>query len=94
MAEGFPLVRLIDFILIFMAVEIAVMAWRARTGSATAGRFLCPPPGRFLPTLLSGAFLVMALRAVLADASVWVTLACLNASLAAHLIDLWRMHKK
>ena len=94
MLESFPLLQLIDFILVFMALEIAVMFWRSRRSTGTGSRFTAPSPGRFLPTLLSGAFLVLALRAVLSDASTLTILACLNGSLAAHLADLWRMHRK
>lgn len=96
MADGFPLVWLIDFMLVILVVEIGFLTWRWRRNNSTQqlSKSAGPSPARFLPTLMSGVFLVIALRAVLSDAHMLLILACLNGSLIAHVIDLWRMHRK
>ena len=74
--------RVVDLILGLMALEAAALAlYRMRTG-----RGLGIP--RFAGFLLSGAFLMLALRGALVDAWWgWIAL-CLGASLVAHLADL------
>lgn len=94
MLDAFPLLLLIDFILVLLTVEFAVMAWRSHKDNEKRPKLACPSIGRFAPTLLSGGFLVLALRAVLSDAETGTILACLTGSLLAHLADLWRMHRK
>lgn len=74
-----------DFVIGLVALEaLGFAAWRVWSGR---GPRLLP----FLSNLLSGAFLMLALRNALAGAS-WLGIApCLAASLAAHLVDLrWR----
>jgi hypothetical protein len=78
---------LLDGILVLVALEAAFLTalWRS-SGAGLA-------PTRFLPTLLAGAFLLLALRDAVADAPwhriwLWLTLA-----LIAHVVDLlgrWR----
>jgi hypothetical protein len=72
----------VDFIVALVALEAgALLIWRAVTGRG-------PSPLPLLSNLLSGAFLLLALRNALSGASsVWVA-ACLLASLVAHLADL------
>lgn len=87
MSAPFDTSLLVDGILVLVAVEAVVLLalWR-RSGAGLA-------PARFLPTLLSGAFLLLALRDAVADAPwhriwLWLTL-----SLVAHAADLlgrWR----
>lgn len=74
--------RVVDLILGLIALEaVALAVYRSRTG-----RGLAVP--RFAGFLLSGAFLMLALRAALVDAWWgWIAL-CLGASLVAHLVDL------
>lgn len=77
------LVHIADLILAVIAVE-ALVLWRR--GAI--------PVARFLPNLLSGAFLVAALRIALLPDGPWpLLLACLGGSFAAHLYDLYRMHR-
>jgi hypothetical protein len=74
---------LVEGILALVALEGAVLALLLRrSGRATV------LPG-LLATLLSGAALLLALRAALIGAgAVWIG-AWLAAALAAHLLDLW-----
>ncbi|WP_019012963.1 hypothetical protein [Elioraea tepidiphila] len=74
---------LVEAILALVALEAAVLAVvLRRTGRGVA------LPG-LLVTLLSGAALLLALRAALIGAgAVWIG-AWLAAALAAHLLDLW-----
>jgi hypothetical protein len=83
----FPLVHIPDAILAIIAAEALLLAYRATRGG--------PGLGRFLPNLISGAFLVLALRLALSPTMTdWgPILACLAGSFAAHLYDLWRMHR-
>jgi hypothetical protein len=85
MMPPFPLVHIADAILVIIAAEALFLTHRATRGG--------PALARFLPNLISGAFLVLALRLALGGAH-WLTLlACLAGSFAAHLYDLWRMHR-
>jgi hypothetical protein len=79
--------RIIDLILLLVALECAgLVLLRARTGRGPALRDL-------LPTLLAGAFLLVAMRATLSGAGVpWIG-ASLLAALCAHVTDLSRRWK-
>jgi RsiW-degrading membrane proteinase PrsW (M82 family) len=74
--------HLIDAILVLTAFEAAIVVlWHRRSGRG-------PTPAVIVRMLLPGAFLLLALRAALADAAwPWVP-AALTAALVAHLIDL------
>ena len=84
MAELFQSGRIVDFILLLMALELAgLAAWRA-TGRAAPGT------PEVLPYLLSGAALLLALRIALTDGA-WPLIAlALLLAFAAHLFDLYR----
>ncbi|MBL6455641.1 hypothetical protein JMJ55_09925 [Belnapia sp. T6] len=84
MAAFFASGRVVDLILLLMLTEaLVVLAWWHRTGRGLA-------PAAFLPFLLAGACLMLALRAALVGAAwPWMALALLGA-LLAHLLDLWR----
>ena len=74
--------RFIDVILLLVALEaIALLGFRLIRGSG-------PAPLGFLCTLLAGAFLLLALRFALVDASTSIIAGCLVLSLLAHLADL------
>ncbi len=74
--------RAIDWILVLVALEaVAVIAFRAARGRG-------PAPLSFLGNLLSGAFLLVALRNALAGGSSLVVWACLTGALVAHAADL------
>jgi hypothetical protein len=88
MAELFASGHLIDFILIVVVVEAAVLLllWR-RAGRGVA-------PSDLLPNLCAGAFLLLALRAVLAGAG-WMTASfCLASAGLAHLTDIYRRWRR
>ncbi|MEM8970474.1 MAG: hypothetical protein AAGD43_00215 [Pseudomonadota bacterium] len=76
--------RIADIILALIALEIVCfallrrLAWRA------------PKLVDLLGTLLSGLFLIAALRSGLAGADWTVTASFLMAALLSHLFDLWR----
>jgi hypothetical protein len=76
--------RAIDLIIICMIVQALVLtAYFRKTGLGVA-------PQEFLPNLLSGAFLMLAVRCALTGAWWgWVALLLLS-SLAAHLADMRR----
>lgn len=82
MAELFASGRIIDLILILVAVEAcALLAWRLRRGRG-------PSPVLLLCNLASGAALMLAVRAALTDAH-WTSVAgCLVGALLAHLIEM------
>jgi hypothetical protein len=88
MAELFASGRLVDVILIVVVVESAVLLllWRrARRGV---------PPLDLLPNLCAGAFLLLALRAVLAGSG-WIPASfCLAAAGLAHLTDIYRRWRR
>lgn len=84
MAELFANGRLIDLILIVVAIEAAVLllVWRyARRGIA---------PSDLLPNLCAGAFLLLALRFTLGGGGWIAACGCLAAAGMAHLIDISR----
>jgi len=87
MAEFFASGRVADVILGFMAVEaIVLLALRRAMGSVLQ---IADIAGILLP----GAFLLLALRGALVDASWgWIALS-LSAAFIAHLADLWRRAK-
>jgi hypothetical protein len=76
--------RIVDFILIFTAAELLLFfAYRRRIGHGVVALDL-------LINLLSGIFLLLALRCALVNAWWgWIGM-CLFGSLMAHASDLWR----
>lgn len=87
MEQAFASGRLIDAVLVAVAVQAVVLVlWARRTGRGV-------PPASLLATLAAGGFLLVALRSALSDAWWGWTGLALLAALAAHLIDLrlrWR----
>ncbi len=82
MAEFFASGRAIDFILLAMAIEAAVLAYlrlRHGTGPSLAETFV---------NMISGAMIMLAVRSALTDAPWTTTATFLVASFAAHLADL------
>jgi hypothetical protein len=82
MAEFLQDGRAIDWILALVALEAAALL--ARRALRARG----PKPLSFIGTLLSGAFLLLALRNALAGGSPLVIWLCLTAGLVAHVADL------
>jgi hypothetical protein len=87
MAELFASGRLVDLILIIVAVEAAclLLYWRSRRRGVS--------PGDLLPNLCAGGFLLLALRLSLGGAGWQLCCASLGAAGIAHLVDLnrrWR----
>jgi hypothetical protein len=82
MSDLFAGGRIVDLIIAGVALEaVVVLAWRAAFGRG-------PAPTSFLSNLLSGAFLLIALRNALVGAGwPWIAL-CLLAALVAHIADL------
>ncbi|ACF00251.1 hypothetical protein [Rhodopseudomonas palustris] len=84
MSELFASGTVVDAVLIFLLVEaigvIGYWLWRKR-GIA---------PADFLPGMISGALMLLALRAVLAGAGWMVPTLCLLAAGGAHLVDVLR----
>ena len=88
MADLFASGRLVDFILVVVVLEAAVLLlyWAgARRGIA---------PLDLLPNLCAGAFLLLALRATLAGSGWMIASLCLSAAGLAHLIDVYRRWRK
>jgi hypothetical protein len=84
MADLFASGRLVDFILILVVLEAAVLllVWRnARWGIA---------PADLLPNLCAGAFLLLALRITLGGGGWMPASGCLAVAGVAHLIDVSR----
>jgi hypothetical protein len=79
--------RIVDFILVLMAVETAaVLVFRRRTGRG-------PEPVEFLLTVLAGACLLLALRGALTGTGgAWIAL-CLLGALGAHGGYVWKARK-
>jgi hypothetical protein len=74
--------RAIDWIFVLVALEAAALAaLRAFTGRG-------PAPLAFIANLLSGAFLLLALRSALAGGSFAVIGLCLIGALIAHVADV------
>jgi hypothetical protein len=87
MAELFASGRLVELILVLVAIEVALLLifWRSK------GRGVSP--GDLLPNLCAGAFLLLALRLSLGGAGWQLCCGSLAAAGASHLIDLnrrWR----
>jgi hypothetical protein len=83
MAEFFASGLVVDAILALMVLQFALLcALRVVVAKA-------PPPLGFLPTMLAGAGLLLALRAALTGAAWHMIAAWLLAGLAAHLFDLY-----
>ncbi len=80
MSEWLASGRLVDAILLMMAVECAAIA--------VAGRRFGLALRDVAANLAAGAFLLLALRTVLAGAAPSWTFACLAGALAAHIADL------
>jgi hypothetical protein len=84
MSDLFASGAFVDAVLIFLVLEafaiIGYWLWRKR-GVA---------PADFLPGMVSGALMLLALRAVLAGSSAVVPMLCLMAAGLAHLIDVRR----
>lgn len=83
MAEFFASGLVVDAILALMVLQFALLCV-LRIVIAKA-----PPPLHFLPTMLAGAGLLLALRGALTGAAWPVIAAWLLAGLAAHLFDLY-----
>ncbi len=84
MSELFASGRIVDVILVLLVLEVVLlMALRRRRGA----QFM---PADVLWTLLSGACLLLALRAVIVEAWWGWTALFLTLALLAHLGDLWR----
>jgi hypothetical protein len=83
MAELFASGRIIDLILVLVAVEAAVLAlWRRWSGSG-------PGFGGMAANLASGACLLLAVRAALVGAGWELVALPLLGSLLAHAVDLY-----
>ncbi len=76
--------RIVDAILVLVAVEAAVIFFYRRLTQRG------PSLLTLLPNLLSGVFLLLALRAALVAASWWVIALMLTGALIAHVLDLLR----
>ncbi len=87
MSDLFASGRVVDLVLVLVAVEAALLAWHCRR----SGRGV--PVAELIAFLLAGACLLLALRAALVGASwEWVAVPLAGAG-AAHLADLrlrWR----
>ncbi len=82
MADMIINAALIDWILAFVALEgAAILGWRALMGSG-------PQPLAFLSNLVTGAFLLVALRGAVSGASGGWIAACMVAGCLAHFVDL------
>jgi hypothetical protein len=82
--ELFTIGRLVDFVILFVAVEALILVWYHRRDPLGPGAI------DIVVTLLAGLCLLLALRAGLAGASwLWIA-AFLTASLVAHVADLRR----
>lgn len=83
MAEMFSSGRVVDLVLLLVALEAALLfAWHRRTGRGL-------PPAALVGFLGAGACLMLAVRAALTGAW-WGTVgAWMAAAGAAHVFDLW-----
>lgn len=86
MADLFATGRIIDLILVLVAVEaVVLLGWGRMSGRGPAPAALAALAAH----LASGASLMLAVRAALTGAGwVWVA-ACMLAALTAHLVDLY-----
>jgi hypothetical protein len=88
MADLFAGGRLVDLIIVVVAIEAAalILYWsRTRRGVA---------PFDLLPNLCAGAFLLLALRVTLAGGGYMMASGCLAAAGLAHLTDIYRRWRK
>jgi hypothetical protein len=88
MAELFASGRLVDLILVVVAIEVTLLViyWRS-TGRGVSSSDL-------LPNLCAGAFLLLALRLSLGSAGWQLCCASLAAAGVAHLVDLKRRWRR
>jgi len=88
MAELFASGRLVDLILIIVAIEAVYLLihWRS-TGRGVS-------PGDLLPNLFAGAFLLMALRFSLGGAGWGLCCGSLAVAGLAHMVDLCRRWRR
>ncbi len=87
MSAAFVNPRLIEVILGLVLCEAVALLWLRHHGGWG------PAPAAVIPTLLSGAFLLLALRAALAGGGREMVAVWLAAALVAHVVDLgsrWR----
>ena len=84
MSDLFASGRLVDLILLIVAIEAVVLIvyWR-KTGKGIA-------PRNLLPNLIAGALLLLALRLTLAQAGWMAICGCLAAAGVANVIDIMR----
>ncbi len=84
MSDHFASGRLVDLILLIVAIEAVVLIayWR-KTGKGIA-------PPNLLPNLIAGALLLLALRLTLAQAGWMAICGCLAAAGVANVIDIMR----
>lgn len=86
MIENAVLIWTVNGLIALVALEAGVLSWRRRRTGA--------PLTRFVPTLIAGLGLLLALRLVLGGApTIWVHL-CIAASGVAHAIDIVRMWRR
>lgn len=79
---------MIDVVLVaFLAEGLALAGYRAMTGRGLTYTAVAA-------NLLSGAMIVLAIRALLSGAGLGVIAGCLLGSFAAHLWDLWLRFKQ
>jgi hypothetical protein len=84
MGDYFRSGRVVDFILLIIALEFAVLLWRRRAGGVG------PRALDLFFTLAPGACILIALRCALTGTGViWIAF-WLGASFPIHLGDLWR----
>lgn len=76
--------HIVDLILLVLVCEVALLTVFRPSGGASARL------SRLLTAALPGIFMLLALRAALAEAGWGWILLCLAASFPAHLLDLWR----
>jgi hypothetical protein len=88
MAELFASGRLVDLVLIIVAIEAVclVLYWRFTARGVS--------PGDLLPNLFAGAFLLLALRFSLGGAGWQLCCGSLAAAGLAHLVDLGRRWRR
>ncbi|HEY0328178.1 MAG TPA: hypothetical protein VGC77_03690 [Rhodopseudomonas sp.] len=84
MADLFANGHFVDLVLIVVALEAVVLIglWRLMRRGV--------PPGDFLPNLISGALMLLALRLTLAGYGWQIATACLSLAGVAHLYDIVR----
>lgn len=88
MSETGPLGYLVDLVLLVVVIEaIAVIGYWARFRRGIA-------PADFLPSLLAGALILLALRFAIAGPGWLLPAACLSGAGLAHLIDVVRRWKR